>query len=233
MQDKQLIKKHDSLQAMTRVFDSIGEFRLLHSCLIDIWQKEEVSDEKIYQLNIEDYAVKGGLTLGKAYSELKEQVLLLYGTSINYKDARSSWSMRVIQYHNCVDEGHSIGIRFSKDIIPYISGQMEPGTFCHYDTRMAKVGSSDRYKLYEYIQRNLWRVDTHGKLRLKVADMYEALGYTTAKKVVFGAFNRSVLTPCIADMQKILGLHLSVTLLKVGKNVVTIELTKENPNALV
>lgn len=199
------ILKHDQLQALSSKFTTIDEQRFLNSCLSDNWQRVQFSSSGYYPVNISNYASKRNIGLGKAYSEIKKhaqdftrelRVLLATG---------ETWVTRIIYDYKFNDEELTLSIRFNKDLIPYISGDMVNGTFYTYDERLDSKPSNRRYIMSEILQRNLWALKRDGKFVLTIPEIRFGLNLKETEYKVYGALYKRVIKETLKDFADIRG----------------------------
>lgn len=199
------IRKHDKLQTLSSKFNSIDEQRFLNSCLSDNWQRELFSETGYYPVNIGNYASKQGISIGKAYTELKKHAQDFTKELRVLLDTGETWVTRIVYDYKFDDSKSALSIRFNNDLIPYISGNMLEGTFFTYDNRLDLVSSNRRYIMGEVIQRNLWKLKKDGKFILTIPDIRFKLNLKETEYKVYGALYKRIVKETLKDFAEIRG----------------------------
>lgn len=94
------------------------EQRLILSAIAQIPKGEPVTDEVIYTVSVADLQ-KFGANETTAYRDLKESVSRLFDRSIVLRSSDRTSRTRWVQKIDFMDSRGVIGIRFSKDILPF------------------------------------------------------------------------------------------------------------------
>ena len=207
--NKQIVLKHDLLNEVTKKFESIDEHRFLNSCLEGTYQRELLASEKYYPMNVESYARKQSISLGKAFTELTELVTKYKETTLKIPlDDNTIWHTSIIYDFITDKSSNTIQVRFNKKIIPLISGDMEKGKYCLYDGRLDVIPSNRRYLMGELIQRNIWKLEKYGFFILHVAEIREKIGLLSTEYIDFKDLNRCIIQASIKDVKKQLDIHI-------------------------
>jgi len=209
IEDGNIVLKHDELTKVTKAFNSIDEHRFLNSCLASNYQRELFDKAKYYPVDVNSYAMKQNISLGKAHTELIAIIKKYMETTIQVKlDDDRTWFTSIIYDFVSDSSIKSITVQFNKKIIPLISGTMEAGKFCMYDSRMDKVPSTRRYLMAELIQRNMWKIEKDGYVVLQVVEIREALNMLEGEYKEYKELNRTVIQPTLRDIVDHLGIQL-------------------------
>jgi len=212
---KELILKHDDLQTITTKFNSINEHRFFNSCVQDIYQREQVKEDKFYPVNVEGYATKSKVTVGAAFTEILELIEYLRSDRIDVPlEGSVVWCTSLIYDYEHNKETNTISVRWNRRLIPLLSGTMERGKFCLYDGRLAEVPSYRRYLLGELLQRNFWQFKKDipsSSFVLDLPDIKKALNLIDGEYSNYKEFNRCVIKPTLKDLEKILGLKITAS----------------------
>jgi len=225
MNSKQVILKHDQLQNLSSRFESIDEQRFLNSCLIDVYQRDLLDRESYYPVDINNYASKQNISLGKAYQELK-QFAERFTESLKIElPTGETWVTRLIYSYKYDDSNISLSIRFNEEIIPYISGDMPKGEFCTYNARLDTVPSNRRYLMGELIQRNLYKLSKEGKFILSIPSIRYALNLKEGEYKVYSGLYQRVIKETLVDLAELSNIYLSVSKRSIG--VIFTKVSKE------
>lgn len=208
--------KHDTVIALTAKLDSIDEHRFLNACLVDSWRRVELDEREYYEVNIGHYAERSGRTLGQAYSELK--AMLTRGMEKIEVNIGGGWTWvtSFVYDYKYSDEDVSIKVRWNKDIIQYISGDMPKGEFFVYDKRMDVIPSSKRYVLCELIQKNLHKMKVKGEWVISYKKLREFLCLEDSSYPKYGDFYKRIIKPTLFDIARIQEEYIIVNKRNVG-----------------
>lgn len=225
MSKKELVvKSNQVIEASYRL--SVTEQRVLLSAIAKIPKQVEVSDDVIYTVNVQDLN-KIGIHEKASYRELKLAVDRLYERSINFIDGTTS-KIRWVQRIDFNDSKSEIAIRFSKDILPYISNVKE--NFTQYLlSDVATMRSAYSFRLYELlaqykkISKRLIAIDEL-RVMLDVGNRYKTTGNLIAW----------VIQPSIDEINELTNLIVTVEPKKTGRKYTHLEFiikVKDNPAA--
>ena len=214
MSKKELVvKSNQVVEASYRL--SVTEQRVLLSAIAKIPKQVEVSDDVIYTVNVQDLN-KIGIHEKASYRELKLAVDRLYERSINFIDGSTS-KIRWVQRIDFNDSKSEIAIRFSKDILPYISNVKE--NFTQYLlSDVATMRSAYSFRLYELlaqykkISKRLIAIDEL-RIMLDVGKRYKTTGNLIAW----------VIQPSIDEINEVTNLTVTVEPKKTGRKYMHLE----------
>lgn len=219
-----VVKSNQVVEASYRL--SVTEQRVLLSAIAKIPKQVEVSDDVIYTVNVQDLN-KIGIHEKASYRELKLAVDRLYERSINFIDGTTS-KIRWVQRIDFNDSKSEIAIRFSKDILPYISNVKE--NFTQYLlSDVATMRSAYSFRLYELlaqykkISKRLIAIDEL-RIMLDVGNRYKTTGNLIAW----------VIQPSIDEINEVTNLIVTVEPKKTGRKYTHLEFiikVKDNPAA--
>ena len=219
-----VVKSNQVVEASYRL--SVTEQRVLLSAIAKIPKQVEVSDDVIYTVNVQDLN-KIGIHEKASYRELKLAVDRLYERSINFIDGSGS-KIRWVQRIDFNDSKSEIAIRFSKDILPYISNVKE--NFTQYLlSDVATMRSAYSFRLYELlaqykkISKRLIAIDEL-RIMLDVGNRYKTTGNLIAW----------VIQPSIDEINEVTNLIVTVEPKKTGRKYTHLEFiikVKDNPAA--
>lgn len=208
MKKHDIILKHDDFVAITNTFNSIDESRFINSILGDVYQRELLDKQKYYPINVVRYADKSGISLGQAFTELRELAIKYKETTLEIplKD-KHIWYTSIIYDFIVNEDNKTIFIQWNKEIIPLISGDMEKGYYGMYIADMDNSRSIANYKLSELIQRNLWLLDKKGEFILETSEIRKITG-TESKYKVYSDLRKRIIQPAIDELGKYAGIRL-------------------------
>ena len=208
-----VVKSNQVVEASYRL--SVTEQRVLLSAIAKIPKQVEVSDDVIYTVNVQDLN-KIGIHEKASYRELKLAVDRLYERSINFIDGSTS-KIRWVQRIDFNDSKSEIAIRFSKDILPYISNVKE--NFTQYLLAdVATMRSAYSFRLYELlaqykkIGKRLIDIDEL-RIMLDVGKRYKTTGNLIAW----------VIQPSIDEINEVTNFKVTVSPKKTGRKYTHLE----------
>ena len=219
-----VVKSNQVVEASYRL--SVTEQRVLLSAIAKIPKQVEVSDDVIYTVNVQDLN-KIGIHEKASYRELKLAVDRLYERSINFIDGTTS-KIRWVQRIDFNDSKSEIAIRFSKDILPYISNVKE--NFTQYLlSDVATMKSAYSFRLYELLA----QYKNIGKRLIGIDDLRLMLVVGKKYKTT-GNFIAWVVEPSLKEINQVTNLTVSVEPKKTGRKYTHLEFiikVKDNPTA--
>lgn len=150
-----VVKSNAMIEASYRL--TALEQRILLAAISQIKQGEKITDQTMYSISVHDIAEISGITPRGLYNELEEAALRLKRREIRIPNEANGngkrnkvlitcW-LQSIQY---VSKSGSIDIRFSHDILPYISQLTEQFTIYKLKD-IAQLSSSYAIRLYEIL----------------------------------------------------------------------------------
>jgi plasmid replication initiation protein len=217
--DKQRVCKSNALiEASYRL--TIGEQRLILSCIAQVRPQEPLTDEHMYRVTVQDIAqlTESGTTT-TVYRDVKEAAgrfferrVMIYGEP-NGKGKRPVLVTRWVQTVAYIEDAGRVELRFSKDIIPYLTQLTEQ--FTQYAlSDVAKMTSSYAIRLYELLVQ--WRGE--GKREVALEWLRNAL-QLAGKYSSIKDFKKWVIAPAVAQINAHSPLNVSVTQRKAGRVV--------------
>jgi plasmid replication initiation protein len=199
------------------------EQRLILSAIAQIPKGEPVTDEEIYTVSVTDLQKFGAHEI-TAYRDLRESVSRLFERSIvlrsNDRTSRTRWVQKI----DFMDSRGVIGIRFSKDILPFLSNLSLQFTK-YLASDLIGVTSTYAIRLYEL----LVQYRTIGKREISVADlrwMFELQN----KYPVWADLKRWVIDQAIKEINEFSPLSVTYETKKTGRKITHIQLKfKQKP----
>ena len=216
MSKKELVvKSNQVIEASYRL--TVIEQKVLLSAIAKIPKQVAVTDNEIYTVSISDLQNIGSHEK-TAYRELKQAVERLYDRSINFVDGSVS-KIRWVQRIDFNDSKSEIAIRFSKDILPYISNVK--ANFTQYLlSDVATMKSAYSFRLYELLAQyksighRLIGIDDL-RIMLDIGKRYK----TTGNLIVW------VIEPSIHEINDLTNLIITVLPKKTGRKYTHLEFT--------
>ncbi len=194
------ITKHDMVVGVGRELVGMDEIRALNSSLVGIGHKEVLSSNKLYPVDIDAYARQCSLPISEAYTELKAILdkfqLKVYTVELS---PGRSFVGTVIAGYEKDENNYTLRVQWNSLLMPYISGEFTPGEYITVDSRMGNIASEKRYKLYEYLCKNLLYKTT---LVVGYQDIRNVLQVEPEQYKEFKDLNKRLIQPTLEDMRK-------------------------------
>lgn len=151
----QIVKSNHIISASYEL--SVLEQRIILTCISQIRRDETITDEVLYSVSVDSLIELCGTSSKSIYAELVNAAKRLYGRSIvvlyqpdGTKRAEIEQEFRWVQRVNYIKNEGRIELRFSKDILPYLTSLSE--RFTRYPLEdVAKMSSSYAIRLYELL----------------------------------------------------------------------------------
>lgn len=158
---RNIIRKHNEIILACYSLTS-SELRLIYSCISKIDYEQIVDENNIFSINAHDYADTFNLHLTNARRDLKkavdriwEQDITIKGGAENGSDIKVRW-LSSISIPDKKDryKNDTVEIRFSPQIIPYLTNLKEQGNFTLYKLEnISELKSSYSIRLYELMKK--------------------------------------------------------------------------------
>ena len=188
------------------------EQRLILSAIAQIPKGEPVTDEVIYTVSVADLQ-KFGANETTAYRDLKESVSRLFDRSIVLRSSDRTSRTRWVQKIDFMDSRGVIGIRFSKDILPFLSNLSTEFTK-YLASDLIGVTSTYAIRLYEL----LVQYQSIGKREISVVDlrwMFELQN----KYPVWADLKRWVIDQAVKEINEFSPLSVTYETKKTGRKI--------------
>lgn len=189
------VVKHDDFIKLTNSFSTIDEYRAINCCLNLLEQEDLLTEGLAYPVDITRYATLSGIHYALGYSELVSFMKTHINTFFNSVELEEKLKL--------------IKVVWKPEIIPLISGEMQPKTFIKSKLPMDSIKSYKQYRLYEKLQKYLKVISIKGDVRLFTTDLREAANCVTTYKD-YTEFARNIIIPTLNSIEKELGTKLSV-----------------------
>lgn len=189
---------------------SAVEQRLILIAISRVPKEQKITDEEIYSVSVQDLQAMGANET-TAYRDLKDGLNRLYERSINLKIENKSIKMRWVQSATFMDGAGVVGIRFSKEILPFISNLKSQ--FTKYAlSDISEMTSSYAIRIYEM----LIQYKSIGQREISVSNLRNMLELNE-KYPLFGDFKKYVIEIAIDQINKKSPLLASYTVRKTGR----------------
>lgn len=205
-----VVKSNQVIEASYQL--STIEQRLVLAAIAHIPKNQEVSDEVVYTVGVSDLQALG-VNETTAYRDLKEGLNRLYERSINIMIDGKSIKMRWVQSIQFMDSRGEIGLRFSKDILPFISNLSRE--FTKYAlSDIAGMSSAYAIRIYELIT----QYKSLGEREIAVTDLRNMLELGT-RYPLFADLKRWVIDTAVNQINDHSPLQVSYEVSKTGRKV--------------
>lgn len=199
---------------------SVQEQRIVLACIAQVRRDEPVTDEVMYSVSAEDVATMAGVSIESSYTQLKEAALRLKRREVRFayqpnggkKQSRTritGW----VQTVDYIDGEGRVELRFSKDMLPYLTELSRE--FTKYALAdVVRMDSSHAIRLYELLMQ--W--DSTGERVIAVADLRHWL-QLEERYPLTADLRRWVIEPAIAQINEHSPLRVSWTQRKAGRKI--------------
>jgi len=221
MKNELVVKSNQVIEASYRL--SVVEQRVVLSAIAKIPKMCEVSDDEIYTVSVHDLQALG-VHEKTAYRDLKEAVNRLYERSISLDIDDKLIKMRWVQRIEFTDNQGIIALRFSKDILPFISNVK--ANFTQYMlSEISKMQGAYSVRVYEL----LVQYKTTGERSISIEDFRFMLDLGTRYKQ-FNDLLKRVIEPSVDEINEQSDLKVTATPQKTGRKFTHIKFTiKQKP----
>jgi plasmid replication initiation protein len=142
-----IVKSNQVIEASYQL--SSTEQRIVLAAISKISRNDEITDDEIYRVTVDDLR-NLGVHEKTAYRDLKDGVNRLYDRSINLAIDDESIKMRWVQSIRFLESKSVVGLRFSKEILPFISNLSRE--FTKYSlSDIAGMSSAYAIRIYELL----------------------------------------------------------------------------------
>ena len=226
MQNELVVKSNQVIEASYRL--SVVEQRVVLSAIAKIPKMCEVSDDEIYTVSVQDLQALG-VHEKTAYRDLKEAVNRLYERSISLDIDDKLIKMRWVQRIEFTDNQGIIALRFSKDILPFISNVK--ANFTQYMlSEVSKMQGAYSVRIYEL----LTQYKSVGERSIAIDDLRIMLDLGSRYKTT-GNLIAWVIDPSIEEINEQTDLKITAEPQKTGRKFTHIKFTikqKQQPKIL-
>ena len=216
MKNELVVKSNQVIEASYRL--SVVEQRVVLSAIAKIPKMCEVSDDEIYTVSVQDLQALG-VHEKTAYRDLKEAVNRLYERSISLDIDDKLIKMRWVQRIEFTENQSIVALRFSKDILPFISNVK--ANFTQYMlSEVSKMQGAYSVRVYEL----LVQYKTTGERYISIEDFRFMLDLGTRYKQ-FNDLLKRVIEPSVDEINEQSDLKVTATPQKTGRKFTHIKFT--------
>lgn len=201
------------------------EQRLLLSAIAQIPRGEDVTDEYVYAVSVDDLK-RFGANETTVYRDLKEGLNRLFDRSIILRSGDQTRRTRWVQMIDYLDSKGIVGVRFSKDILPFISNLSTEFTK-YLASDLVGITSAHAIRLYEL----LVQYRSIGKREISVDDlrwMFELQD----KYPVWADFKKRVIDQSLKEINNFSPITVTYDTKKTGKKITSIVFKFQDKKAL-
>lgn len=202
-----------------------SEQGIILSCISQIRKDEEVTDQTMYKVSVSDYAALTGADPTSAYRDIKSAAMRLLGREVRIyslpnkggqiKNKRRVLITGWVQSIEYSDDGGEVCLRFSHDMLPYLTNLSK--NFTKYALEnVAKMTSSFGVRLYEILIQ--WNNQSRKEEEVSVVWLKKTLQIETKYKAIKD-FKKYVLEVAVADINKHSDLQVTWEQRKTGRRV--------------
>lgn len=224
MSKSELVVKSNQVVEASYTLTTV-EQRLILSAIAQIPKGKEVTDEVIYTVSVTDLQ-KFGANETTAYRDLKEGVSRLFERSIVLRSSDRTSRTRWVQKIDFMDSRGVVGLRFSKDILPFLSNLSTEFTK-YLASDLIGVTSTHAIRLYEL----LVQYRAIGSREISVEDlrwMFELQD----KYPIWADFKKRVIDQALKEINEHSPLKVTYEAKKTGRKITSIVLKFKEKKAL-
>ena len=181
-----------------------SEQGIILSCISQIRKDEEVTDQTLYKVSVSNYIALTGADPNSAYRDIKNAALRLRGRMVKIynlpngggkvKNKRQVLITGWVQSIIYSDDGGEVSLRFSHDMLPYLTNLSR--CFTKYRLKdVAKMSSSYGIRLYELLKQ--W--GSIGEKEISIEELKKAYQIEEKYKAIKD-FKKYVLEPAVSDI---------------------------------
>lgn len=217
MDDLTVYKSNSLIQAGYKL--SVNEQRIILNCIGQLNSAEEVTDDVMYRLSLHDLMEQGDIKLQNGYGEFKDAAIRLAHRKVSFYEPTNKAKDRVVlaswvQTIAYSENEASIELRFSKDILPYLSQLKEQFTKYKY-RNIARMKSSYGIRLYELLVQH----KQFGSRDIEIAWLREQFQLGKKEYPRMYDFKKRVIDPAVEDINKTSDLWVKYHQRKTGRRI--------------
>ncbi|MEA1052482.1 replication initiation protein [Lamprobacter modestohalophilus] len=218
MEELQVYKSNALIEASYRL--SLSEQRIILACIAQIRRDEAITDEYMYTVTAKDFANLSDVPEKNSYRDLSEAALRLSRREVYLRERPNSHGRhetvlmtRWVQSVRYEKNSGNVQLRFSKDMLPYLSQLTEQ--FTRYALGdVAKMNSAHAIRLYEILVQ--WR---HKGVREISVHWLRTLLQIEDKYPVVSDLKRRVIEPAVKEINRESPLDVTWKQLKTGRQI--------------
>ena len=209
-----IVKSNQVIEASYQL--SSTEQRIVLAAISKISRYEEITDDEIYRVTVDDLK-NLGVHEKTAYRDLKDGVNRLYDRSINLAIDDESIKMRWVQSIRFLESKSVVGLRFSKEILPFISNLSRE--FTKYSlSDIAGMSSAYAIRIYELLS----QYRSIGKREISVESLRKMLELGK-RYPLFADLKRWVIDTAVDQINEYSPLNVKYEQKKTGRKVTHIQ----------
>lgn len=211
-----VVKSNQVIEASYQL--SSTEQRIVLAAISKINRAEDITDDVIYRVTVTDLQ-NLGIHEKTAYRDLKDGVNRLYDRSINLMINDESLKMRWIQSIRFLESKSVVGIRFSKEILPFISNLSRE--FTKYAlSDISGMSSAYAIRIYELLS----QYRSIGKREISIESLRKMLELEK-RYPLFADLKRWVIDTAVNQINEHSPLQVTYEQIKTGRKVTHIQFT--------
>ena len=209
-----IVKSNQVIEASYQL--SSTEQRIVLAAISKISRNDEITDDEIYRVTVDDLK-NLGVHEKTAYRDLKDGVNRLYERSINLAIDDESIKMRWVQSIRFLESKSVVGLRFSKEILPFISNLSRE--FTKYSlSDIAGMSSAYAIRIYELLS----QYRSIGKREISVENLRTMLELGK-RYPLFADLKRWVIDTAVDQINEYSPLNVKYEQKKTGRKVTHIQ----------
>ena len=209
-----IVKSNQVIEASYQL--SSTEQRIVLAAISKISRDAEITDDEIYRVTVDDLK-NLGVHEKTAYRDLKDGVNRLYERSINLAIDDESIKMRWVQSIRFLESKSVVGLRFSKEILPFISNLSRE--FTKYSlSDIAGMSSAYAIRIYELLS----QYRSIGKREISVENLRTMLELGK-RYPLFADLKRWVIDTAVDQINEYSPLNVKYEQKKTGRKVTHIQ----------
>lgn len=214
----EVVKANALVEAAYRL--SLAEQRIILACIAQVRRDAPLTDDMLYSVSVQDMARLSGSQSKSLYKELAEATEHLFERRVSIHDRPNGAGRRTkvmvtrwVQTAFYIKEEGRVELRFSKDMIPYLSQLTEQ--FTRYAlSDVARMNSPHAIRIYEL----LMQFQNVGAREMPLPWLKQRLGLTT-EYPVFADFRRWVIEVAVKQINAKTSMKVSWTPVKTGRKI--------------
>jgi len=221
--EKNLVRKsNDIIEACYDM--SVPELRLIYSCVSKIEFQQIIDERKMFTISAKEYAKTFGVDHSNASKELKKAVDKMWDREITIKrpnetDLVTRWISSKANWGDGQAE-----IRFSLDVIPYLTNLLKIGKFTIYKLEnIGSIKSAYGIRLYEL----LVQYKKIGERKIELQELRDIL-CLGSKYNRMCDFRKWVLDLAVKEINTNTDLNISYENIKRGRSIIALNFTIKN-----
>ena len=213
----EIIKANALIEASYRL--SAPEQRIILACIAQVRRDKPLTDEILYTVTAEQYAEMAGIDRNNAYKEIEEAAKQLFDRRVSFQAAPNGngpppiYQTRWVQTVGYRKAEGRVELRFSKDMVPYLS-QLTSHFTRYALSDVARMSRAHAIRMYELLIQ--WQSVEGRKIPLDW--LQERLGIPE-QYPIFADFRRRVIEPSIKQINTLSPLNVTWRPIKTGRKV--------------